>query len=227
MKINLIDLGRMSYAEALDIQRKTVARLQNNEIGNTLFIVEHPPVLTLGKRTERKNIIASDEMLKNEGIELFEIERGGDVTYHGPGQIVGYPILNLNEFGRDLHLYVDNIENVFSTLLFEEYGIRTNRDKGKYTGVYIENRKITAIGIAVRKWISFHGFAFNVKTNLDHFKFIIPCGLTDRSVTSLEKELNTEVDFDSLKKRTAEYFGRIFKADLAAEKLSAVYNGEI
>ena len=184
---------------------------------------EHPPVLTMGRRAERKNILVSDEILEREGVELFDIERGGDVTYHGPGQIVGYPVLRLEDFGKDLHKYVADIEEIFVRLLKEEYGIETLKDKGKYTGVYIDSRKITAIGIAVRKWISYHGFAFNVKTNLKHFDWIIPCGLADRSVTSLEKESrNREVDFENVKTQTAEYFARVFNVELVSRSLKEI-----
>ena len=222
MKINFIDLGKMSYSSALDIQKKTVDKVRDGEIENTFFLVEHPPVLTLGRRAERKNILASDSVLEKEGVELFDVERGGDVTYHGPGQIVGYPILKLDDFGRDLHKYVADIEEIFVRLLRHEYNIETTKDKGKYTGVYIESRKITAIGIAVRKWTSFHGFAFNVKTNLKHFDWIIPCGLADRSVTSLEKEIGNTVDFEIVKNQTAHYFSEVFKADLVSKTLNEI-----
>jgi lipoyl(octanoyl) transferase len=224
MKINLIDLGKMPYSKALEIQKTAVAKVQNKLVNNTLFLVEHPPVLTLGRRAERKNILVSDEILQREGVELFDIERGGDVTYHGPGQIVGYPILRLEEFGKDLHKYVSDIEEIFNRLLFKEYGIETKSDKGKYTGVYIGSRKITAIGIAVRKWVSFHGFAFNVKTNLKHFDWIVPCGLADRSVTNLEKETGTTLDFEKVKTRTAEYFSEVFNAELVKTELNGVYD---
>jgi len=226
MKINFVDLGRMAYSEALDIQKATVEKVKEGTLDNTLFFVEHPPVLTMGRRAERKNILASDAALEAEGVELFDVERGGDVTYHGPGQIVGYPILRLEEFGRDLHQYVNNIEEVFVQLLKNEYNIETKSDKGKYTGVYIDSRKITAIGIAVRKWISFHGFAFNVKTNLRHFDWIIPCGLADRSVTSLEKEIGSEVDFSEIKKQTAFYFAKVFDVELVNKTLDEVYIGQ-
>lgn len=226
MKINFVDLGRTAYSEALRIQKDTVEKVKNGNLDNTLFFVEHPPVLTMGRRAERKNILASDQTLEAEGVELFDVERGGDVTYHGPGQIVGYPILRLEDFGRDLHQYVANIEEVFVQLLKDEFGIETKSDKGKYTGVYIGSRKITAIGIAVRKWISFHGFAFNVKTNLKHFDWIIPCGLADRSVTSLEKELGHEVDFQEIKNLTAKYFSKVFNVELVDKKLGEVWNGQ-
>ena len=225
MKINFIDLGRMSYAKALDVQKSFVETVGSGETDNTLLLVEHPPVLTLGRRTERSNILASDEALAAEGVELFDVERGGDVTYHGPGQIVGYPILRLKEFGADLHKYVSDIEEVFTRLLLNEYGIKTKSDKGKYTGVYIDSRKITAIGIAVRKWVSFHGFAFNVKTNLKHFDWIIPCGLADRSVTSVEKELGREVDFEQLKALTAGYFAEVFGVELVRREAGEFIDG--
>ena len=224
MNINLVDLGLMPYSEALAIQKKTVENIMNGTLESTFFLVEHPPVLTLGRRAERKNILATDEILDKEGVELYNVERGGDVTYHGPGQIVGYPILKLEDFGKDLHKYVADIEEIFVRLLSEKYDIETTKDKGKYTGVYIGSRKITAIGIAVRKWISFHGFAFNVKTNLKHFDWIIPCGLADRSVTSLERETGSVPDFEKVKTQTAEYFSRVFGADLVQRKLEEVYN---
>lgn len=222
MNLNLVDLGRMPYSEALAVQKAAVERVRNNEIDNTLFLVEHPPVLTLGRRAERKNILVSDEVLHEAGVELFNIERGGDVTYHGPGQLVGYPILRLSEFGQDLHKYVSDIEEVFVRLLLDCYGIETAKEKGKYTGVYIESRKITAIGIAVRKWISYHGFAFNVSTNLKHFDWIIPCGLADRSVTSLEKETGRTTDFENVKMQTAEYFSKVFSTGIVPKKLYEV-----
>ena len=224
MKVNLVDLGKMSYSKALDIQRTTVEKVRTGDLGNTFFLVEHPPVLTLGRRAERSNILVSDEILESEGVELFNVERGGDVTYHGPGQLVGYPVLDLNHFGKDLHLYVSNIEEIFVRLLSNEYGIQTLKDKGKYTGVYINDRKITAIGIAVRKWISFHGFAFNVNTNLRHFDWIIPCGLADRQVTSLERETGKAVDFGKVKQQTAGYFQEVFGADLVEMDIDEVYN---
>ena len=226
MKINFIDLGRMKYSKALEVQKQTVQMVYDGEINSTLFLVEHPPVLTLGRRAERKNILVSDEILNKEGVELHSIERGGDVTYHGPGQLVGYPILRLEDFGRDLHNYVHMIEEIFERMLMEEYGIKTRADKGKYTGVYIGDRKITAIGIAVRKWISYHGFAFNVNTNLKHFDWIIPCGLADRSVTSLSNELSEKVDFEYVKNLTLKYFSRVFDVDIETKKLEEVYNAD-
>lgn len=219
MKINFVELGKMSYAAAWDVQKNAAEKVLSGKMNNTFFLVEHPPVLTLGRRAERKNILVSDAYLEENGIELFDIERGGDVTYHGPGQIVGYPVLDLKQFGKDLHLYVDSIERIFSEMLLNEFDIKTNSDKGKYTGVYVGQRKITAIGIAVRKWISFHGFAFNVKTNLKHFDMIIPCGLADRSVTSLENEIGSSVDFEEIKKMTCRYFEKVFNVELVPGKV--------
>ncbi len=210
MNINIVDLGRMDYGAALKIQEDSVGRVLSGEQDNTFYLVEHPPVITLGRRASRENILVSDDKLASEGVELFNIKRGGDVTYHGPGQLVGYPILRLEEFGRDLHLYVHKLEEVIISLLEDEYGIHPARETGKYTGVYIGSRKITAIGIGVHKWVSSHGFAFNVNTNLDHFDWIIPCGLSDRTVTSLERETGNPVDFEMVRKQVAENFCRIF-----------------
>ena len=210
ISVDLVDLGRMEYGDALAVQEEKLRQVQNGEARSTLFLVEHPPVLTLGSRGKGENILLSREELSRQGIDVYSVSRGGDVTYHGPGQLVGYPVLDLSLWGRDLHLYVNRLEEVFISLLNREYGIRAGRERGKYTGVYIENRKITAIGIAVRKWVSFHGFAFNVCPDLDHFRWIVPCGLTDRKVTSVEKELGVPVDFDRAKAMTVKYFMEIF-----------------
>ncbi|MBI9103169.1 MAG: lipoyl(octanoyl) transferase LipB [Spirochaetales bacterium] len=211
MNVNIVDLGKMEYGKALEIQEKTVPRVLAREIDNTLFMVEHPPVITLGRRAKREHILLSDEELAKEGVELFDISRGGDVTYHGPGQLVAYPILRLDEFGKDLHLYVTMLEETIINLLKKVYDLEPATETGKYTGVYMDSRKITAIGIAVRKWVSYHGIAFNVKTNLKHFDWIIPCGLADRTVTSLEREIGRAVDFETVKSQFIQFFAERFE----------------
>jgi len=225
MTIDLVDLGRMDYGEALKIQEGKVQEIQKAEGRSTLYLVEHPPVLTLGRRGKNENILLSREMLARQGVEVFEVNRGGDVTYHGPGQLVGYPVLDLNEWYRDLHLYVSRLEDVFITLLNREYGVAAGREAGKYTGVYIGPRKITAIGIAVRKWISYHGFAFNICPDLNHFRWIVPCGLADREVTSLEKELGHPVDFEGVKKQVLVCFAEIFDVEFQTPKKGADSHG--
>ena len=141
---------------------------------------------------------------------MYEVSRGGDVTYHGPGQIVGYPVIDLKNLGRGIKDFVVAIEEVFIQLLNNEFNIPAEREEGKYTGIWIGSSKITAIGIAIKKWVSMHGFAFNINTNLDHFKWIVPCGITDREVTSLDKLTGQHNDYELLRKMTAEYFVKVF-----------------
>ena len=212
--IKVIDLGLIDYKKAHKIQLAIRDRVIAGLSPDTLLLLEHPAVLTMGKRAGNENIMLSQEYLKKQGIDVLEIERGGDVTYHGPGQLVGYPILNLTRYGQDLHLYVDRPEEIFIRLLSEDYGIEANREKGKYTGVYAGLDKLTAIGIAVKKWVSYHGFACNVTTNLEHFQWIVPCGLTDRGVTSLEKLSGTRPEMKKVKERVTSLFGEIFNAEM-------------
>ncbi len=210
MRLNIVNLGLIKYTRALEIQEKLMTLCREGGIGDTLLLLEHPPVITMGRRAEASNIYITDDELKKQGAEIFEASRGGDVTYHGPGQIVGYPIFNLIRHGRDIKAFVHNIQEVFMRLLANEYGLSPRRESGKYTGVWIGNEKITAIGIAVKHWISMHGFAFNVNTDLTHFKWINPCGLSDRSVTSLEKLTGKKQDMYRLYKLTADYFCEVF-----------------
>lgn len=207
-----MNLGRMEYAKALEIQTEQWQKVSNEEVKDTLFLVEHPPVLTLGVRGKKDNILLPEEELTRMGVSIEQINRGGDVTYHGPGQIVGYPIMNLKHWGKDVHYFVDIIENTFIKLLKDDYGITATRGDKTYTGVWVENNKITAIGIQVKRWTTMHGFAFNVNTELSHFDWIVPCGLTDRGVTSLEKLTNQKQDIGKLFKRTAEVFCESFGA---------------
>jgi len=209
-KIKIVKLGKMDYLEALAIQEKLMAQRQAGEGIDTLLLVEHLPVLTLGRRGKQNNIIVPEEFLKANNINVYEISRGGDVTYHGPGQVVGYPIMDLRNYGKDIKDFVWRIEEVFIRLLKEEYDIEASREDNKYTGVWVGDEKITAIGIAVKKWVTMHGFAFNVNTNLDHFKWIVPCGLADRGVVSLEKILGKPQDFDRLNDLVVKYFCQVF-----------------
>lgn len=214
MKLNVVRLGRMDYQNALEIQQQLLYKRQQGKILDTLLLVEHPPVLTIGRRGTRSNIIAPEEKLRLMGIDIHEVTRGGDVTYHGPGQIVGYPIMDLCCHGKDIRQFVWNIEEVFIRLLWEKFSINAHREDKKYTGVWVGDEKITAIGIAVRRWVTMHGFAFNVNTNLSHFGLIIPCGISDRGVTSLQKLLGHSLDFEKLNTQVAEYFGKVFGAEI-------------
>jgi lipoyl(octanoyl) transferase len=211
MKINIINLGKKEYNEALSIQEKLLIARQNDKIENTLILVEHPPTLTLGIGGKSSNILASSEILKGKNINIYEINRGGDVTYHGDGQIVGYLIFSLADFPYDIKKFIWNIEEVFIKLLDEQFNIKAQREDKKYTGVWIGDEKITAIGIAVKRGVTMHGFAFNVNTNLENFKLINPCGLIDKGVTSLEKLTGVQQDFEMLNKKVIDYFCDVFE----------------
>jgi lipoyl(octanoyl) transferase len=179
-----------------------------------LLFVEHPPVYTLGKSGHMEHLLAGEEMIREKGIGFVQTNRGGDITYHGPGQIVGYPVLDLEKFYTDIGKYLRSLEEVIIGVL-AEYGIRGDRSPGE-TGVWIEpgvkgrERKICAIGIRCSRWITMHGFAFNVSTDLDHFAGIVPCGIQDKQVTSLEKELGHPVPLAQVKEQVKRHFERVF-----------------
>ncbi len=209
MKLTIINKGIVEYGEALELQETLLVQRQNEKINDTLILLEHPPVITKGKRTEEGDILLPVETLRKQGIGIFEIDRGGEATYHGPGQIVGYLIFHLYERQRQLKQFVANIEEIFIRLLKDEYGITSDRDL-KHRGVWVGDNKITAIGISIHKAVTMHGFAFNVNTNLDHFNWIIPCGITDRGVTSIEKLTGKKQDMDKLKELTGKYLADVF-----------------
>jgi len=211
MQINIIDLKKIKYGDALEIQEKLVSARQKGLIEDTLLLLEHPPTLTLGVRGQYSNILVPEEYLKKNNIDVYEISRGGDVTYHGDGQIVGYPIFDLTNYERDIKQFIWNIEETFIRLLKNEYQIDAHREDKKYTGVWVLDNKITAIGIAVKHWVTMHGFAFNVNTNLEHFNLINPCGLTDKGVTSLERLTGEKQDFEKLKQMVLKYFCEVFE----------------
>jgi lipoyl(octanoyl) transferase len=227
MYINLLHLGRIHYSKAMAIQEQVIAARKQNHIGDTLLLMEHPPVLTLGRNAHRSNVLVSDELLAQRGVELHEINRGGDVTYHGLGQLVGYPILDLR--GDLPGKKGPHLGPVDYVRLLEEALIRTCGDFGvmtqricKLTGVWtlaggsIREKKIAAIGVHVSQGVTSHGFALNVTTDLREFEWIIPCGITDRSVTSLELEADSDHQ-PTMKQAlhaTARNFGRIFERQI-------------
>jgi len=220
MILNLLQLGRICYSEALAIQQQLVEVCHQRRIGNTLLLLEHPPVLTLGRNSSRENILASDELLARRGVEIHEINRGGDVTYHGPGQLVGYPIIDLRSFTPRLGAvdYVRKLEEVLIRAC-ASYGIVTQRVP-KRTGVWtlpggaILERKIAAIGVHISRGITSHGFAVNVTTDLRDFDLIVPCGIADRTVTSLEDEIDTAthgvLSLENAGNTVARHFGAVF-----------------
>lgn len=204
MGLNVLSLGRCEYERALAIQYDILEKRQNGEIGDTLIIVEHPPVITLGRNALGENVVASQEFLNSQGVSLCETNRGGDVTYHGDGQIVGYPIVNLKERKIGIKEFVTRLENTFIDLLKNEFNIDAGKNE-KHTGVWAGDEKIVAIGLAVKKRVTMHGFAFNINTNLDHFKFIVPCGIVDKGVTSVQKITGVNIDFYKANKLTIDY----------------------
>ena len=202
------DLGLIDYKQAWDLQKEIFDLRLRNEINDTFFLLEHPHTYTLGKVAEKENLISSESQLKELGISVYEIDRGGDITYHGPGQIVGYPIIKLSDWKEDTHQYLRGLEEVI-ILTCREYGIETERNS-KYTGVWIGERKIAAIGIKVSRWITMHGFAFNINTDLSYFGGIIPCGIKDKDVTSLQRELGREINVDEVKEKLIKNFKIVF-----------------
>jgi lipoyl(octanoyl) transferase len=212
-KLEVMLLGRIDYSEALDIQKKLFASRMEGKAGDTLLILEHPPVITLGRRGLYSNIVVPEDDLAKEGVSIHEVARGGDVTYHGIGQIVGYPIINLSDNKLSVKDFVGKLEEVFIRLLRERYDITARTEEKKYTGVWVGDEKITVIGIEVKHWITMHGFAFNVNTNLDHFKWINPCGITDKGVTSLQKLLGHSLNIDELNGTVIDYFCKVFDYD--------------
>ena len=187
------DLGTLPYAAALELQRDVARRRISGEIDqDVLLLVEHPPVVTLGRTAKAANLIASPEFLTSQGVELFEVERGGDVTFHGPGQLVGYPIFDLKRHRKDLHWYLRQVEQALIDAV-AEFGLRGTRVE-RYTGVWVHAgdaspRKLASIGVHARDWVTWHGFALNVTTDLRYFDLIVPCGIADVTMTSVAREL--------------------------------------
>ncbi|HCX65353.1 MAG TPA: octanoyltransferase [Eubacteriaceae bacterium] len=209
-KINIVDLGYMDYKEALELQFALRELRVEEKIEDTLLLVEHNPVLTMGSRGKMENVLVSNTFLKENGIDVVELRRGGDVTYHGPGQIVGYPIFDLKNFDRDIRGFVRNMKQTFIDLLQHEFDIASEGRDGDHSGVWIGEEKITAIGISVSKMVTMHGFAFNGNTDLEHFKWINPCGFQDKGATSLEKQLGRSVDMKEMKELVTKYFCEAF-----------------
>jgi lipoyl(octanoyl) transferase len=209
-------LDRVGYAEALDLQARLVDERRRGDIGDTILLLEHPPVITLGVKTRGKaaNIVASPDALAAEGVSVFETGRGGDITYHGPGQLVGYPILDLRPDRCDVHRYVRDLEEAL-ILTIREFGIEGRRVTGR-TGVWVgpegREEKIAAIGVRISRWITSHGFALNVTTDLRHFQLIVPCGIADRGVTSIERVLGRAVPMRDVEDAAVRAFGSVFNA---------------
>lgn len=200
------DLGRMRWAEAYALQQELSEQRKRQEIGDQLLLVEHPHVVTMGRNGHMSNLIAGEEILARTGIDFHHTNRGGDVTYHGPGQLVGYPILDLNEWKRDVHAYVRAVEDVIIQTI-GQFGLQGGRVEGA-TGVWVDGAKICAIGVHISRWVTSHGFALNVETDLQYFQYIIPCGLT-LPVTSM-RALGVGASMAEVKLALRQQFAKVF-----------------
>jgi lipoyl(octanoyl) transferase len=205
------DLDNIDYKEAWDLQKEIFELRYKKEISDVFLLLEHPHTYTLGRVADKAHLIGSQDYLDKNKISVYDIDRGGDITYHGPGQIVGYPIIDLNQWQNDTHKYLRGLEEVIIRTC-SYYGINASRDP-KYTGVWVENRKIAAIGIKVSRWITMHGFAFNINSDLSFFNGIVPCGIFNKEVTSLMKELNTKIDLHEVKRILVDNFIPYFGYD--------------
>jgi lipoyl(octanoyl) transferase len=209
-KCCLRELGRTDYGQALELQRQLIAERQQGLIPDQLLLLEHPHVITLGRNGKAANLLASAEVLSRAGIAFYPTDRGGDVTYHGPGQLVGYPIIDLREWQRDVGAYVRAVEQAIIDTL-ADYGISAGRIP-KLTGVWVDDRKIAAIGVHISRWVTSHGFALNVSTDLSYFQYIVPCGLT-KPVTSMAA-LGVRASLHEVGQTLAAHFGRVFDCEM-------------
>jgi lipoyl(octanoyl) transferase len=211
-----IDLGLIPYGEACQLQKRVVMARQSGAIEDVLLFCQHPHVITLGRNGQRGNLLASETVLRQKGVEYFPTSRGGDITYHGPGQIVGYPIWNLAAIRRDVVWYVRMLEEAMIRAT-AEFGLAAGREAGK-TGVWVATaeppEKLAAIGVHVSRWVTSHGFAYNVATDLRYFDLIVPCGLAGRKATSLEKLLGRPVDSDEVQTRLGNSLGQVFGMEM-------------
>ena len=231
-QVQFRDLGLIDYKECWDYQEKLLQEIisvksQNRGLpgdyqlptGNFLLFCEHPHVYTLGKSGDEKNLLLNENSLKAKNATYYKINRGGDITYHGPGQIVGYPILDLDNFFTDIHKYLRFLEETI-ILTLNDYGLESGRIEG-LTGVWLDYtnkvkaRKICALGVRTSRWVTMHGFAFNVNSDLSYFNNIIPCGISDKAVTSLSEELGRKIDMEEVKGKVKKYFARVFECEIA------------
>lgn len=239
-RITVEDLGRIDYKEAWDYQDRIFKGVIDRKVANRnlppgqwhspqhrFLFCEHPHVITLGKSGSAQHLLLNEEGLKKNGITFYKINRGGDITYHGPGQVVGYPILDLDHFFTDIHKYIRLLEEVIIRTL-AEYDITGSRLQGA-TGVWLDAhdssraRKICAIGIRCSRWVTMHGFAFNVNSNLHYFSYIVPCGIADKQVTSLQSELGQAVDTEEVKAKLVKHFSKLFQAQMKNAELPSPF----
>ena len=205
-------LGRVGYEDALRLQEEKVAQRKADAVPDTLLLLEHPHVYTLGRNAKREHLLVTAERLAELGAQLFHTDRGGDITYHGPGQLVGYPIFDLTKHRRDISWFMRSLEEVFIGVA-RDCGIEAHRLAGA-PGVWVGNDKLVAMGVHLSRWVTSHGFAFNVSTDLRYFDWIIPCGLRDKGVTSLERVLGRTVPTNEVVGRVVDHFGRVFGLEM-------------
>jgi len=220
----IVDLGLVGYAEAYALQKRIVAARKTEAIGDVLLLCEHPHVITQGRNGKREHLLASEHVLRQKGMEYYETSRGGDITYHGPGQIVGYPILNLGAIRRDVVWYVRTLEEAMIQAT-AEFGIKAERVAGK-TGIWVRigntEEKLAAIGVHISRWVTSHGFAYNVATDLRNFDLIVPCGIADRKATSLEKLLGRSVEEKEVSPRIAKHLGELLGLEMKEASVKAI-----
>src|SRR4030065_200759 len=212
----VIDLGLKDYKETLQLQQQLVEQKHRENLPEILLLVEHNPVITLGRSSHPENILLDKAQLEQLKIQLHYIERGGDVTYHGPGQLVAYPIFDLNNYKQETHLFLRQLEEVIIKTV-ESYNLKAERIKG-LTGVWVDGKKVASIGVAAKKWITFHGLALNVNTDLKYFSYIHPCGMLDKKVTSIAELLKRKVDFREVKDKLCDKFAEIFYLKMIKNK---------
>jgi lipoate-protein ligase B len=216
----IIDLGLIDYQKAWDLQHVLWSKRVEGELPDLLLFLEHPHVITLGRRGNRSHLLASQEVLEAMRIPIFHVERGGDVTYHGPGQMVVYPIFDLKEYGYRLTRYIGQLEEVILRIL-KDFGIEGRRDPLN-RGVWVDGEKIASVGVAIKRWVSFHGFSLNYETDLKYFELINPCGLEEKKMTSMAKILGREISREDLVERIDFHFKQIFERDWQERKLEEI-----
>jgi lipoyl(octanoyl) transferase len=206
-------LGLVPYAAALELQQALAAARKRDAVPDTLLLLEHPHVITLGRGANKAHVLADENTRRQLGVELFETGRGGDVTYHGPGQLVGYPIINLAPDRCDVRRYVRDLQEVLARAA-RDFGVEAEARGGEHVGVWVGNEKLAAIGIRISRWVTMHGFAFNVTADLNYFDLIVPCGIRGRGVTSLAKQSGQPVELTAVAQSVARHFGHVFDLEM-------------
>ena len=213
--LSVYNLGLIEYQRAYELQEELLQHRIGGKRTDILLLLEHPPTLTMGRRDDQKNLRISEAELKKKGVSLFPTDRGGSITWHGPGQLVAYPIIDLRSRGMDIHKYIQDLEEVIIRTL-NDFSIKSGRDD-KHIGVWVGRDKIAAIGVRIKKWVTKHGLAINVNSDLAHFSLINPCGIADRGVTSMADILGRKMPMDAVRKRLIDRFAEVFQASLVSE----------